>query len=83
MEASVLTGPDSVRALESRLQEAHLGVTSRERLGFRIPGNARQGCRRGEGGAVAPEGGVSGVGVAWVGLCRGSPVKKSVAGRGL
>lgn len=72
-----------MRTLESHLQGAYLGVASREGLGFRIPGNARQGCRRGEGGAVAPEGGVSGVGVARAWLCRGSPVKKSAAGRGL
>lgn len=76
-----------MRTVESHLQGAHLGVfqgvASREGLGFRIPGNARQSCRRGEGGAVTQEGGLSGVGVAWAWLCRGSPVKKSVAGRGL
>lgn len=36
-----------------------------------------------KGGALALEGGVSSVGVVWAGLCPGSPVKKSVAGRGL
>lgn len=59
------------------------GVASREGLGSEFREMRARAAGGEKGGALALEGGVSSVGVVWAGLCPGSPVKKSVAGRGL